>query len=188
MDVRVPRAVLGSVPSGLLLSTAVGMALVAFAGYAALDVSWIAENKTFEKSPLYSGGFDQILLRNLGAALVLYSGVVTLGLTTLVAGGILALYVGATVALGVNSVGVAQLLADVAWYVPFEFSGLVLAAAAGLQPAFGAARLVLLHKGKISLTSLQRDLSASLRTLSVGSAFITVAAVIESVLISLRTA
>lgn len=188
MQVRAVRTVLRSVPSGLLLSTAAGLAIIACAAYAALDVSWIADNSAFEKSPLFSGGFGQILLRNLGAALVLYSGVVTLGLTTLVAGGILALYVGATVSLGVHSIGVAQLLADVVWYVPLEFGGLVLAATAGLQPATGAARMILLDKGKISLTSLHRDLAASLGTLSLALALIAVAAVIESILISLRTA
>lgn len=172
----------------MLLSTAAGMATIAWAAYAALDVSWIADNRAFEKSPLFSGGFDQILVRNAGAALVLYSGVLTLGLTTLVAAGILALYVGATVSLGVHSVGVVQLLADVVWYVPLELGGLVLAATAGLQPAAGAARLVLFEKGRVSLTSLHRDLAASLSTLALGMTLIAVAAVIESILISLRNA
>ena len=163
------------------------MILVACTGYTALDVSWIADNKVFGEGAWFAGGLGQILLRNVGAALVLYSGVVTLGLTTLIAGGILALYVGATVSLGVHSVGVAQLLADVIWYAPLEFGGLVLAATAGLQPTSGAVRQVLLDKGRISLTSLYRDVAASLRTVALALALITVAAVIESTLISLRS-
>ena len=172
---------------GLLLGTAAGMTAVAWAAYAALDVSWIADNAAFEESSLFSGGFLQILMRNAGAALVLYSGVVTLGLTTLVAGGILALYVGATVSLGVHSIGVAQLASDVALYVPLEFGGLVLAATAGLQPACGAVRLVLIDRDKISLASLHRDFADSLRTLALALALILVAAAIEATLISLRT-
>lgn len=126
--------VLGGIPKGLLPSTGLIMAAIAVFGYAAVDVSWVRDSQGTGSSPLYDTDFTQILARNLGAALVLYSGVVTLGRTTVIGSGILALYIGATVSLGLNSVGGATLFADVIWYVPFEFLGLVMAATAGLQP------------------------------------------------------
>src|SRR4029453_8034716 len=138
--------VFGSIPQWLLPSTGLAMVAIAAFGYGAVDVSGGQEAKEAGDSPLFAPEFLHILARNVGAALVLYSGVVTLGLTTLIGSGILALYVGATVSLGVHSVGGTALIADVIWYVPFEFLGLILAATAGFQPVAGLANRLLRKK------------------------------------------
>lgn len=178
--------VLGSIPKGLLSSTGLIMAAIAVFGYVAVDVSWVLDAKGPGSSPLYGTDFFQILARNIGAALVLYSGVVTLGLTTIIGAGILALYVGATLSLGLNSVGGATLFADVIWYVPFEFFGLVLATTAGLQPAAGLAGRLMKNK-PVSVGSFVDSIARSLGSLLIAVALIVIGAAIESVLIHLKT-
>lgn len=178
--------VLGSIPKGLLSSTGLIMAAIAVFGYVAVDVSWVRDAKGPGSSPLYGTDFLQILARNIGAALVLYSGVVTLGLTTVIGAGILALYVGATLSLGLNSVGGATLFADVIWYVPFEFFGLVLATTAGLQPAAGLADRLMKNK-PVSVGSFVDSIARSLGSLLIAVALIVIGAAIESVLIHLKT-
>lgn len=179
--------VLGGIPGWLLPSTGLVMAAIAVFGYSAVDLSWIRDARDMGGSPLYSKEFLQILGRNIGAALVLYSGVATLGLTTLLGAGILALYVGATVSLGVHSVGTADLVADVIWYVPFEFFGLVMAATAGFQPAAGLARRLLTKNEPPTLRSFIDDMARSLGTLLIAIVLIVLGAVIEAVVIQLRT-
>jgi uncharacterized membrane protein SpoIIM required for sporulation len=179
--------VLGGIPRWLLPSTGLIMAAIAVFGYAAVDMSWIRDSRDMGGSPLYSKDFLQILGRNAGAALVLYSGVVTLGLTTLVGSGVLALYVGATVSLGVHSVGGASLVADVVWYVPFEFFGLVMAATAGFQPTAGLARRLVLKNEPVTVRSFIDDMARSLGTLLIAITLIVLGAVIEAVLIQLKS-
>ncbi|MEZ2389913.1 hypothetical protein AB6813_10255 [bacterium RCC_150] len=163
------------------------MAAIALFGYAAVDVAWIRDAKETGNSPLYSTEFLHILGRNVGAALVLYSGVVTFGLTTLITAGILALYIGATVSLGVNSVGGTNLLADVVWYVPFEFLGLVLAATAGFQPTAALAHRLVLKSEPVTISSFIQDLARSLATFAAAMALILLGAIIESILILSKT-
>lgn len=183
---RILGAVLGSVPAGLLFGIGVTMTVVASLAFASLDVSWIRDNSAPAQSVLFPRTFDQILLRNVSAALILYSGVVTLGFSSVTAGGILSLYVGATMALGVHSLGLRQLISDVIWYVPLEFGGLLLATTAGLQPLAGAVKLIAFNRGKLSLKSIQSDLAASLRTLALALALILMGSAIESFLIYFR--
>ncbi|GAA3318019.1 hypothetical protein GCM10017710_34470 [Arthrobacter ramosus] len=179
--------VLGGIPGWLLPSTGLAMAAIAVFGYSAVDLSWIRDAKDMGGSPLYSKDFLQILGRNVGAALLLYSGVATLGLTTLLGAGILALYVGATVSLGVHSVGGTGLVADVIWYVPFEFFGLVMAATAGFQPAAGLTRRLLMKNEPATVRSFIDDMARSLGTLLIAIALIVLGAAIEAIVIQLKT-
>ena len=179
--------VFGSIPGWLLPSTGLIMAAIAFFGYAAMDTSWIRDARGMGGSPLYGKDFVQILTRNVGAALVLYSGIATLGLTTLVGAGILALYVGATVSLGVHSVGGGNLLADVIWYVPFEFLGLVMAATAGFQPTAGLVQRLAFKREPATVASFIQDTARSLGTLLIALALIVLGAAIEAIVIHLKT-
>lgn len=179
--------VLGGIPKGLLPSTGLIMAAIAVFGYAAVDVSWIRDAKDMGSSSFYGSDFLQILGRNLGAALVLYSGVVTLGLTTVIGSGVLALYVGATMSLGLHSVGGSALLGDVIWYVPFEFLGLVMAATAGLQPTAALASRLMLKKDRITVASFIQDIARSLGTLLIAIALIVLGAAIEVILIQAKS-
>lgn len=178
--------VFGSIPRGLLPGTGFVMAAIAVFGYSALDVSWIQDSRNMGGSALYGADFLQILARNVGAALFLFSGVVTLGATTLIGSAVLALYVGATISLGVHSVGEGQLLTDVIWYVPFEFLGLVLAATSGFQPAAGLAMGVF-RRRPVTLTTFVNDLARSLETMVIALVLIIVGAAIEAIVIQLRT-
>ncbi|UVJ40128.1 hypothetical protein [Arthrobacter sp. CJ23] len=162
------------------------MVAIAVFGYAAVDVSWISDAKDMGESPFYGTEFLQILVRNLGAALVLYSGVVTLGLTTLVGCGVLALYIGATMSLGMHSTGGSNLVNDVIWYVPFEFLGLVMAATAGFQPVVGLGSR-LLNDTPVTVASFVDDVARSLGTLLLAVALIASGAAIEAILIHLKT-
>lgn len=179
-------SVLRGFPWWLLLSTCLLMTTVAVFGFNSLDTTWINDAKASGESSLFSTDLIQILLRNVGAALVLYSGIVTFGLTTLIGAGVLSLYLGATVSLGLHSVGATGLISDVVWYVPFEFAGLAIAATAGIQPAAG----LISRFGKPSETtifrSFTRDVIGSLNTLMVALSLIVIGAAIEFVLIQTK--
>lgn len=178
--------VLGSIPQGLLPGTGFIMTAIAVFGYISLDVSWIQDSRNMGGSSFYSSDFLLIVARNLGAALFLFSGVVTLGTTTLIGSAVLALYVGATVSLAGHSVGEGQLLIDVIWYVPFEFLGLVLAATSGLQPVAGLAT-GFIRRRPVSLSTFINDLAHSLGTMVLALVLIITGAAIEAIVIQLRT-
>lgn len=76
----------------------------------------------------------QILSRNLSAALLLFSGYVTMGLTTVLALTLISMYVGSSghaIMSHAGSTGIDPL----AWvYIALEFSGLLIVATAGLIP------------------------------------------------------
>ncbi|WP_144662416.1 hypothetical protein [Paenarthrobacter nicotinovorans] len=177
--------VLGGIPRGLLPGTVLVMIAIALFGYSAVDVSWIQDSRNMGGNALYGIDFVQILARNVGAALFLFSGVVTLGATTLIGSAVLALYVGATVSLGTHSVGQGQLLTDVIWYVPFEFLGLILAATAGLQPVAGMAAGFIRHS-PVSLSTFVINVARSLGTMALALLLIVVGAAIEAIVIQLR--
>lgn len=179
--------ILGGTPKWLLLSISAFMIIVAAFAYSSLDVTWIEDSRNNGGSSLFNGDFGPILVRNLGAALLLYSGVLTFGLTTLFAAAILGLYVGATVSLGVHSVGTAGIIADVVWYVPFEFLGLIMAATAGLQPAVAVVSQIVQKQGKFDLDFFTAHVIKSLGSLTIGVALIVIGAAIESILIGIRT-
>lgn len=177
---------LRSIPLGLLLSTGLCMIAIASFAFASLDVSWVRDHSRSGHDLLLLRELDQILLRNVGAATVLYSGVVTFGFSSVIAASILSLYLGATMSLGIHSIGLAQLAADVVWYVPLEFGGLLLATTAGLQPVSGAIKLIALKGEKVTLHSVQGDLARSLSTFAVALVLIVAGAVIEGLLIQFR--
>ncbi|MFJ6418680.1 hypothetical protein [Paeniglutamicibacter sp. NPDC091659] len=78
--------------------------------------------------------FLAILARNLPAAASLAAGIITFGLLSAVSGLFLGLYLGATIAASVNTVGVGDLFESVGAYVGIEMLGLAAAAVAGFLP------------------------------------------------------
>ncbi|WP_430591454.1 stage II sporulation protein M [Humidisolicoccus flavus] len=81
-----------------------------------------------------SGAFGEILVSNLGACALLYSGVMTLALTTVLGITVLGAYLGFTGSLIVQTLGASELFARVGSYVFIELAGVVVAAAAGFLP------------------------------------------------------
>lgn len=122
-----------------------------------------------------------ILTRNLGAATLMYSGVVTFGLTTLVTLPLLGLYVGATMRIGVEAVGWATLTGAVGLYAPFEFAGVLVAAAGGLYPALDVLSRRRGDSGRAR--AYVRTMPRSLALLGIGVALILVGAALEMLLI-----
>lgn len=154
-------------------------------GFRAIDPSWAAESLGAGKGALGNLGFPEIIVRNGSAALLLYSGVVTLGVSTLGVLTMTSVYVGATMSVGVTNSGVAGLIGDTGLYIPFEFSGMLLGAAAGLYPfvrALSSDRTANRGFGASYLDSL----AGSLRLLGVALGLVLVGAAIEAALLSVR--
>lgn len=131
----VPRVELPILAASLALSVAlfaagliVGFQNFSFLGSAAGD------------TPQPGWDFGSILARNFGAACLLFAGVLSGGTITLITLPMIGLYVGATAQVGVTVAGAPALLGAVAWYVPFEFAGCLMAAAAGLYPVLASLR------------------------------------------------
>ncbi|WP_426120449.1 hypothetical protein [Kocuria sp. LHG3120] len=130
----------------------------------------------------HDGSFGAIVVRNLGAAALLYSGVLTGGLLTGTSLALLSVYVGATAKIGVLNVGAAALVGAAGWYAGLEFLGCLVAAAAGLLPLTAA--LTARRHGLVR--SYLTALPASLGVLALAVALLLAAAGIEAALIARR--
>lgn len=129
-----------------------------------------------------SWNLGTIVLRNMGAACLLYVGAITGGSATFITLPLVGLYVGATAKIGVVTAGGAALVNSVAWYVPFEFLGCLVAAAAGLYPLIAALRRR--KAGDRALSAYTAALGASLLIFAAGAVLILCGAAIEAVVIA----
>jgi len=134
--------------------------------------------------PVSHIAFWTILWRNLGAAMMLYSGVCTVGVSTVIGGLLLGGYVGATWAAAVSAVGAASAGGSIVWYAPLEMLGLVLAAVAGLMPV-----VAMLGRPPTTprLRAYSDALPTSLRMLAIAVAVLVAAAFLETLVIGSRT-
>ncbi|WP_448060442.1 stage II sporulation protein M [Cellulomonas hominis] len=131
-----------------------------------------------------AAGLWTILGRNVGTAALLYSGVCTLGSSSLIAGLLLGGYVGATWAAAVSAVGVAGAGGSIMWYAPVEMLGLAVAAAAGLFPVVA----MFARREQVSRRRAYAEaLTGSLQLLATAVVLLLIAAFIESLVIGMRT-
>ncbi|SDE21013.1 stage II sporulation protein M [Glycomyces harbinensis] len=137
------------------------------------------------------GGHDQSLAgivgQNLGAAMLLYSGVVTLGISSLLGLGMTSAFVGATMAVAVDNAGWGEVIGTAWAYAPIEFGGCVVAAAAGLYPVLSVIGKVFAAEERLALLSTYaRGLVDSLKLLALAVAMILFAGLVELVVIVLE--
>jgi hypothetical protein len=125
-----------------------------------------------------------ILARNLGAAALLYSGVLTGGLSSGVSLAVLSAYVGATAKVGVLNVGAGPVLGSAGWYAGPELLGCLVAAAAGLLPVTAALRARRSGSGGAPVRRYLAALPASLRLFAAAVVLLLVAAGLEAALIA----
>lgn len=132
-------------------------------------------------------GFWAIVSQNLGAALLLYTGVLTLGVTSVLGLAMVSSFVGATVSVSVNNAGLLQTLGETGMYAPVEFAGVTVAAVAGLYPGFAVlGRMLADRPAKSYVATYIAALITSLKLLACAALLIVAAAVVEAVVISVR--
>jgi uncharacterized membrane protein SpoIIM required for sporulation len=158
-------------------------------GYSSISDTWAADSvHSWRETDLsVTASFFAILLRNASAMAFLYSGVLTFGLTSVLALTMVSAYVGATAATGINNVGAWQLFTATGSYALLEFLGCIVAATAGFYPT--SALVAGLARQKEDAGSLKRYFGAirvSARILAFGGALVVVAACIEVTLIATR--
>lgn len=132
--------------------------------------------------------FLEIFTRNMGAGLLLFSGVLTGGLSTLIGLTLIAAYVGATLSVAANGVGFMEAAGSIIFYAPLEFAGLLIIATAGFWPGQRAMREIFsptLVKAGVFATYIG-SLKDSMKVLFAGSAVLFLAAIVESAIIALR--
>ncbi|MFI6810236.1 stage II sporulation protein M [Streptomyces luteogriseus] len=137
----------------------------------------------------FTDSFGPIVLRNTGAAMLLFSGVLTAGFSTVVALGLMAAYIGATFGAAARTAGFQEALGSVVLYAPIEFLGLLFAATAGMLPVVvGVANALRgsVDDGRSPLRAYAESVALSLKTLGVAVAVILLAALVESVVIAAR--
>lgn len=130
-------------PTTATTAVALGLSLALFIGGLLIGYSSFQEVPAFLRDADAAGGasgwsFWTILTRNLGAIALMYSGVATAGILSVVTLASVSLYIGATAKIGTLTSGAGALAADVGLYAPVEFLGCLLAAAAGLYPVVSA--------------------------------------------------
>jgi len=140
-----------------------------------------------------AGGFwaslGFIVFRNGSLAMLLFSGVITAGFSTLIGLGLLSIYIGATFTAATGNVGFWPALSSILSYAPAEFLGLLIAATAGLVPV-AALTHAAFASGSVErprLTTVYvESVRTSLRMLVLSLAVIAVAALVESVAIAIK--
>jgi uncharacterized membrane protein SpoIIM required for sporulation len=145
-------------------------------------VSFVPEPDSGAVYALSGSGLDifgQILGRNLSAALLLFSGFVTVGTTTLLG----LIFVSAWVGAGWHALASTSRLGEVdplvLTYIPLEFGGLLLAATAGLMPLVAAAQ-TLASGGRSARPALARP---ALACLALAITLIVCGAAVETIVI-----
>ncbi|MGD9959752.1 stage II sporulation protein M [Nocardioides sp.] len=171
------------------VATSLMLALALFSGVAALTAVLVDPSTLSGVDPgaqARSPGFLEILGRNLSAALLLYSGVVTVGLTAILGLIGVGAFVGGTLDVAVHNAGWSGVLGSTWPYILLEFGGMVLAAAAGLHPLVST---LLTARDGARTRTVNRYLAAltpSLKLLTVAAAMILSGAAVESLVISRR--
>lgn len=129
--------------------------------------------------------WGRILVVNLPALCLAFSGVVTGGMSTLIAWPLTSIYIGATMRTASTELGLGEVIGTIWVYAPGEFAALLIAAAAGLMPAAAAARAALFERGELSpVQQYIRAVPRALKTFFVAAAVLVVAALIESIVIT----
>jgi uncharacterized membrane protein SpoIIM required for sporulation len=129
----------------------------------------------------------KILFVNVPALCLVFSGVITGGLTTLIAWPLTAVYIGATMRIGQVQLGVAEVVSSIWIYAPVEFLALLLAAGAGLMPITAAIRSTLVNNEPITpLNQYVQVIPFALKTFGVASILLAVAAVLEATVLAFK--
>lgn len=132
-----------------------------------------AEVQVNSESPLTT--LLWILQRNIPAALLLFSGVVTFGLTALAGGAGVGLFLGHSMALATVTFGPAYVITHTFLYTPMELYGFVLAFAAGLTPITLLVRL----RDRLSRKTVGETMHRALLLLGTSVVVLVVAAFLE---------
>lgn len=176
------RTAAGIAIATLLLGAVVGS--VSLAGLSNQDLSGAA---MFAGDPPLKM-FVQILVRNLSLIALLFSGVATAGVTTLLFGTLLGAYIGATMTAAAEHVGATSVVTSVIVYAPLEFLAFAVAAWGGLGPAIA----VLSDSFSGSPQDLLRpqrwmvEMEPSLRKFGLSAALVALAAFLETIVIQTR--
>ncbi len=109
-------------------------------GWAGPDSSWIAASVNETGRPPFSDSAASILMTNLGTALLLFSGVATLGLSSVVGVGLVAAFIGASMRAVMANLGPWTTLGHSGPYMFIEFAGVALAGTAGVLPVIAGLR------------------------------------------------
>lgn len=121
------------------------------------------------------------------AVALLYSGTLTLGVATLIAWPILAIYIGATLRASVNLLGPDRVFGTIWVYAPLEFIAMVLGASAGIMPLLSALRAAFSrHAEQRPIRAYLGNVRNTLRILVIATCLMVVAASIEATVIALN--
>lgn len=171
----------------LLIAMTLSLALMLggfFTGFQTNLPSGALNPPTGGSSPWWSV-WGRILMVNLPALCLAFSGVVTFGISTLIAWPLTAIYIGATMRTAATELGLSDVIGTIWVYAPGEFTALLIAAGAGLMPAAAAARAALFGKGNLTpMQQYTRAIPKALKTFTVAAAVLVVAALIESIVIT----
>lgn len=171
------RSVIAAAMTALLLS-GVGVAV----GYGSFTTG--GGDPAGERFALDSTGlalFAEITGRNAGAALLLFSGVATLGSTTVLGLVFVSAWVGAGVHAISDETGLTSVDPLVLAYLPLEFGGLLLAGVAGLLPLVAVVRRFLAADPSTAPRSPVTP--TALRLLALGVVLIVLGAAVETFVI-----
>lgn len=129
--------------------------------------------------------FWPIFGRNVGVIALLYSGVATAGVTSVLGIPLVALGVGGFTSVLVSEHGLAATISSVWTYAPIEFLAMAVAGGSGLLPV-AAAVCPALQPGETAVTRYVRSLARTLPMLGIAVVLLVVAALLEAIAIATK--
>lgn len=129
----------------------------------------------------------RILVTNMPALCLVFSGVITGGISTLIAWPLTAVYIGSTMRIGQDQMGMGEVMSSIWIYAPAEFVALLLAAGAGLMPVTAGIRSALsLSEPGTPLRHYLGVFPLALKIFGLASALLLVAALIEATVLAAK--
>lgn len=131
--------------------------------------------------------WGRILAVNVPALCLAFSGVVTAGISTLIAWPLTSIYIGATMRTAFTELGVWEAIGATWIYAPWEFTALLMAGGAGLLPLTAATHAALWGTETPGLVQQYlRTVPAALKIFCAAGALLLLAALIEAFVITSR--
>lgn len=152
----------------------------------AISLNGIISKQPSHKDPAtFWPTLENIVATNFSSCLLLYTGVITLGIGALLATFMLATFVGATMSAAANNTSWEMVIASIWPYAPLEFLGFIVAGVAGAWPTIATC----VNQEKAGWIRPYGDgMATSLKILALAALIISTAAVIEAAIIAVRFA
>lgn len=176
----------------LLIAMMLSLALMLAGFIIGFQADLAAQSEPHRPAPTEAGltwlsVLARILVTNIPALCLMFSGVITGGISTLIAWPLTAIYIGSTMRIGETRLGIGDVVASIWIYAPLEFLALLLGAGAGLMPLTAAVRSALsVSEHARPLQQYLQTFPLALKIFGISSVLLLAAALLEATVLATK--